>query len=261
MTLHVLIDRFQFIYEMEVIKKLRDFQKHSDRLYVILTNEAINTTEFPIPSCYIESYLKEVDNYAITILKYSAFKDKNSIISEIKEKYPQYDDIKIVENLAYTTDINYFDVLPNDSFRLGLYAATQHRYASGQPTVDVLIRYEDKILLGYKNKLKKYVLCGGFYDVEDDSFEESAIRETLEETNLIVDSPRYLFSHKINDIRYQNSKDRIITTVFKVEPKDITSLKASDDLDEVKWFTLKEIEESNEIFNEHKKIILRGFNL
>jgi bifunctional NMN adenylyltransferase/nudix hydrolase len=124
------------------------------------------------------------------------------------------------------------------------------RYPTVFPTVDIVIQRDGKLLLGRKPHQQKFRFVGGFADPAlDNSYEDAAIRETKEETGLIVSEVKYLVSARIDDPRYRGTEDCIITHLFLAtewsgEPK------AADDIAELKWFAASEISEDTFV-NEH----------
>lgn len=141
--------------------------------------------------------------------------------------------------------------LNSDDFRSGVTWAAYNKYPTVYSTVDVAIFNEDqsKILLGRKKNEKKFRFIGGFSDVSSSSFEEDARREVFEETNLSITDPVYLGSCRIDDWRYRKEKDKINTTLFYAK-KFSGQEKASDDIEEIKWFNYNELTE-NDLMEEH----------
>lgn len=136
-------------------------------------------------------------------------------------------------------------VMDSESFRVGVIYAYSNTYLKVYPTVDIaLFRHSKKeILLGRKNIDNKWRLLGGFSDPTDDSYEMAAARELREECGPVeTTSMHYEASLRVNDWRYRREEDKIITTLFST---DYTGgeVKGSDDIAEVKWFTLKELSE------------------
>ena len=151
------------------------------------------------------------------------------------------------------------DMLQDENFRRGWIAACFNRYPMNFPTVDAFILNEDKtkVLLcrKYNDPDNKYRTPGGFFDrTLDKSNEEAVVRETQEETGLIgVSKPVYLGSTPIDDPRYAGEPDGILTTAFVIE-KTIGEPKASDDLNGLRWFTIKELlEKDGDQFIEYHK--------
>lgn len=147
----------------------------------------------------------------------------------------------------------YKDVRSHEDFRRGYIEASKYKFPTAYPCVDIIM-YDtnNNILLAKKPGYDKYHLVGGFVDPTDESLEKAAEREFREEvlnlpTNLITDF-EYVTSMKINDWRYRGTKDGIISSLFSIclidtfiEYKD--KLKAGDDIEEVKWFNIDEINE------------------
>lgn len=82
---------------------------------------------------------------------------------------------------------------------------------------------------------------GGFVDPMDKSAEDAAVRELKEEIRLSCDpnSLTYLGSMRIDDPRFKNSVDSIITSFFMIVVPNNTLLYPGDDAAKVKWIELK----------------------
>ncbi|HZY80403.1 MAG TPA: NUDIX domain-containing protein [Cyclobacteriaceae bacterium] len=136
-------------------------------------------------------------------------------------------------------------VLDSEEFRTGIIYAYSNTYLKVYPTVDIAVFRNKKteILLGMKTIDKKWRLLGGFSDPTDDNYEMAAKRELTEECGEIDTTPmQYEGSFRVADWRYMNESDKIITTLFST---DFVSgnPKGSDDIADVKWFPLREVEE------------------
>lgn len=136
-------------------------------------------------------------------------------------------------------------VLDSEEFRTGIIYAYSNMYTKVYPTVDIALFRKNKseILLGKKSIDNKWRLLGGFSDATDESFEAAAKREMTEECGEIDTTPmQYEGSFAVADWRYANEDDKIITTLFST---DFVSgdPKGSDDIADVKWFSLREVEE------------------
>lgn len=122
-------------------------------------------------------------------------------------------------------------------WRAGVIWASQNRYASPKPTVDVAIFRPDfsELVLGRKPGEDAWRLPGGFADVKSESYEADAIREVLEETGCKIHGLEYVRSFKQNDWRYRGERDCITTLLFIATTEDEPV--AGDDLEEIVWRT------------------------
>ncbi len=143
-------------------------------------------------------------------------------------------------------------------YRMGVIHAVNERMPIVYPTVDCVPYKKENgmyyILLGHKESdEEKYRFIGGFTDKNDSSFEKAAIRELAEETggNLKHKKTEYIMSCAVDDFRYKNTKDGVITTFFCFEYENGTAV-ATDDIDEVKWFPLNKLQEN--IVSFHKPL-------
>lgn len=124
----------------------------------------------------------------------------------------------------------------NKDFRAGVIWATMNQYPSCYPTVDMAFFNETKsrILLARKPNEKAYRFVGGFVQ-PGQTFEETAVRETLEETHLTAHEVEYQKSFVINDWRYKNEQNKITTSLFVVTKWEGTP-EPDDDIEELRWF-------------------------
>lgn len=135
--------------------------------------------------------------------------------------------------------------IPNNRYvRMGMLKAAQIRFPISFATVDLAILSKNKrkvILVGRKRELGKLRFPGGFADVEDDSYEDSAIREGKEEVpKVIFRKVRYIGSKRIDDRRYRGSPDGIKTLFFTA--KHVRGKpKAGDDVDTAEWVLIKHL--------------------
>lgn len=153
-------------------------------------------------------------------------------------------------------------VMDSVEFRSGIIYAYANTYAKVYPTVDIAVFRNDKkeILLGKKANDQKWRLLGGFSDPTDANFEAAALRELYEECgNIKVGIPVYEGSFLVDDWRYRNETDKIITTLFSTEFESGSPV-GSDDIAEVRWFkvsSLPEMIQSNQTTETHTPLFNR----
>ncbi|MEL7003653.1 MAG: NUDIX domain-containing protein [Bacteroidota bacterium] len=167
----------------------------------------------------------------------------------------KYETIELPEHGDYNaTELRkkYADkVFESKDFRAGILYAVHNQYKKVYPTVDIAVFKNNKreILLGKKAINNKWRLIGGFVDPEDEGFEKAAQRELAEEAGPIETTPlTYETSAKIDDWRYRNEADKIITTLYSCDY--ISGVhKAQDDIIDLEWF---EVEALSGMIKEHK---------
>ncbi len=129
-------------------------------------------------------------------------------------------------------------------FRAGVIFAAYNQYPKVFPTVDVAIMKGDEVLLGRKPHQTLFRFIGGFVDPTDDSFEKAAQREAQEETGVEVGNLQYIGTARIDDWRYRNEVDKIITTLFTADYV-LGNATAQDDIAELRWFKMKDLKEGD----------------
>jgi bifunctional NMN adenylyltransferase/nudix hydrolase len=131
-----------------------------------------------------------------------------------------------------------------------------NQYTKVYPTVDIACFRNNKkeILLGKKATNNKWRFIGGFADPEDVSYETAAKRELIEECGeMEIGEVTYETSAKINDWRYRNEADKIITLLFSCDYIS-GSPAAQDDIIDLDWFPVTDLPqmiESETISPEH----------
>ena len=134
-------------------------------------------------------------------------------------------------------------VLSSNDFRAGILYAYYNQYTKVYPTVDIAMFRNNKIeiLLGKKSINNKWRFVGGFADPEDADYETAAKRELTEECGeMQTTAMTYETSRKINDWRYRNEADKIITLLFSCD-YEAGEPKAQDDIIDISWFRLAEL--------------------
>ena len=153
-------------------------------------------------------------------------------------------------------------IVSNKDFRKGIIWATMNQYFGPATTIDVAILNDDEtmVLVGKKEKENKFRFIGGFAN-SDESFEQTAHREALEETGLELMHLRYIKSMPINDWRYKNEKKKITTLFFKANILGGKPI-PGDDIHELAWIPIN-ADLLFDITEEHKKLVealLNSFN-
>lgn len=108
-------------------------------------------------------------------------------------------------------------------------------------------------LLVRKPAEKLWRLCGGFVDVADESFEMAARREVHEELGCEVGRLRYVGSFRVDDPRYREKLDKIVTALFVAAYVD-GPIRPADDVGEAQWFSTVDL---NQIVVEHRPLLVR----
>ncbi len=182
----------------------------------------------------------------------------DNLLKVYKGKYPTAElesDIFVSSAEIRRNIINSYP--PTKDFRAGLIAATGLRYPTCFTAVDIAVydKTKNQILLARKPGEKQYRFVGGFSDPQNNSFESDAIRELKEETGLTVgeNDLTYLGTSKIDDWRYRGSVDCIKTIFFLADYQGGTP-QADDDIEEVRWFSLTDINEDVVVY-EHKVLV------
>ena len=136
-------------------------------------------------------------------------------------------------------------VISNKFYRQGLIAAAFSRYPVSFTTVDAAILDGKGSVLLARKKIDpkgKWRFIGGFVDAKaDQNLEDAVKREVMEETgSLGVGEPEYIGSAAIDDWRYRQEQDGIMTTFFAI-PYTFGKPEARDDIDEIKWFDISQL--------------------
>lgn len=160
-------------------------------------------------------------------------------------------------------DVNADKVLDSSDFRMGINYAYQNVYPKVYATVDIAVLRNGQVLLGKKHNAANWRFPGGFTDPTDDSFEAAAARELQEECGeLVMEAMQYVGTARIDDWRYRNETDKIITTLYKTAYIS-GEAKANDDIAEVAWFDLEMLNKIS-ITPEHKPLVnmlLKNLNI
>lgn len=154
------------------------------------------------------------------------------------------------------------EIKSSSLWRAGAIYQAYNRYPVSYQTVDIAAITSDgkRILLAKKPLENLYRFIGGFVDPSDTSLEHSAMREFREETGgCEIGGMKYIGSFRVNDWRYANERDKIMTTLFKgtyVFGRPVPS----DDISELRWFDIEEFMTkefiNTQIVEEHRPLAL-----
>jgi len=201
----------------------------------------------------------------LDLLLSSTFQNEKFILYGSRDSFiPFYAGRNEVQEIPQTGDHNGTElrnqisdkVIGSEDFRSGIIYAYYNKYPTTYTTVDIVVFKAEyiTILLGKRNAEGKWRLPGGFVEPKDSSLEAAAVRELHEECGMIeIGDLKYETSLKVDDWRYKNEVDKIITTIFSCKAI-FGQPRAGDDLDQVEWFTLtsvKKMVEENEIIDTH----------
>lgn len=158
----------------------------------------------------------------------------------------------------------FHEIRDTEDFRRGICYATANQYRKSVPTVDVAVERSRpdcgpkncttliEVLLAHKNEdgEGKWRFIGGHIDVGKESAEQAGRREVTEESGTSCHSLKYITSCPIDDWRYRGTGDSIFTTFFAATYGAGPSI-AADDVDSVRWFDLKDLNEKMMVDTHH----------
>ena len=147
-------------------------------------------------------------------------------------------------------------------FRSGVIYQSYNQYPKVHPCVDVAIldESEEKVLLAKRPFEDGWRFIGGFSKPTDVSYEHTVRRKISEDAgrNLSTNNPRYIGSCQIPDWRYQSEEDKILSILF-ITKKQFGRIDPSDDVSELKWWDISELEKDEKIITKEHKILLDMF--
>lgn len=173
---------------------------------------------------------------------------RDSFIDHYEGRFPtrELEPEVILSGSAFRKAIASRKTRAQKAFREGVIWASLSRFKNAYPTVDVApFRIVDgkkiQILMGRKDHEDKFRFIGGFVDPEiDNSYEDAARREAVEEANVVLGRLYPGGSRKQDDWRYRRTPDKIFTTFYIAEIKGGTPA-PGDDIVELKWFDFDEL--------------------
>lgn len=140
-------------------------------------------------------------------------------------------------------------ILQTEEERRGAIYNAQNQYKKVYPCADMVVwipspgannlpTKQCKVLLGRKKGDTGWRTPGGHVDYEDETYEQTAIREAREETGAHIEHATYIGSFRLVD--YCTTPTQIKHTALFLGRHLWGPLEASDDLDEIKQFTFEE---------------------
>jgi bifunctional NMN adenylyltransferase/nudix hydrolase len=140
-------------------------------------------------------------------------------------------------------------------FRTGVIYGVTKRFKSPYTAVDIAPVREGKVLMVRKPDEKGLRFAGGHVDNSDESFEAAALREFKEEVgrNMVVSTPVYVKSFRINDWRYKKTKEKIFSSLYVVECLSGTP-DPDDDVNYAEWVPFEDLYRTN-IEPEHQPLV------
>jgi len=124
-----------------------------------------------------------------------------------------------------------------EDFRAGIIYASQKHWPRINPTVDILAYSDTHVLMGEKSAQPGLLRFPGGYVDREESLENAALRELVEETSLAVaPKPQYIMSTHIADWR-DTPDSTTLTTFFGCKVDNLLEAKAGDDLSKVVLLT------------------------
>ncbi len=163
-------------------------------------------------------------------------------------------------------DIDGSIVVNHPDWRRGVIYASQNKYGSIYPCVDIAvlrpmsgnlggpIKNNLQILLGKRdNEAGRWRLPGGHVSISDDGADAAARRELNEETGLECGYLNYVGNYKVKSWRDTERGGVIFTTLF-VTAYTFGGAMARDDLDGLEWIPLETVKQYS-FADSHKMLI------
>lgn len=275
--LAVIIGRFQTpIFHHGYEKLFSEARKVSENILILVGTSPITDKKNPYNYCAVSDFLSSKAPHIGTpkkIYKHKALYDHpnddiwfESLLQSL-EGYPMYEPVFIVGETSgalrvlkekkckvvivpndysvCSTDIREnAEYINSDEFRKGMLYQEMRKFDTVYSTVDVIPVLADKsILLGKKRTDDKYRFIGGFVAPGDVTLEVTLRRELKEETGLYVTSEKIVSigSCRVDDWRYKDSNNKIMTNVFMCFMPTSDRGIARDDIVEVKSFNYTDV--------------------
>lgn len=202
----------------------------------------------------LDNQIEDIIGPNQTVILYGS---RKSFIDKYKGKFKtiELESTRIVSGTEIRKIISN-KVKSSKDFRHGVIWAVYNTYPYSLATVDIAIvdPNNHSVLLAKKPGENKYRFVGGFSTPQSNSYEDDAKREVLEETGLTVEDLQYIKSFKIKDWRYEDEQTKI-KTLFFMGIYTFGCPCASDDISEVKWFKISNLDVERDIMEEHQEMM------
>jgi bifunctional NMN adenylyltransferase/nudix hydrolase len=206
-------------------------------------------------SQWLDRMIKSQTTASQTVMLYGS---RDSFLSHYMGKYPtmELEAEQIISGTEIRNEVKRQRPKNSQEWREGVVAGAFNRFPVNYVTVDIAIFNEDRteILLGQKEHETRWRLPGGFSESASHSLEEDARREAQEETNLEVTDLTYKGSYRINDWRYRNEVDKIMTVLFECRAM-FGKAEGGDDLPRVKWFKIADLDLERDVMPNHHHLL------
>jgi bifunctional NMN adenylyltransferase/nudix hydrolase len=200
-------------------------------------------TILPIRDCaYDEEWSKHIDQTIREIYPFGTvtlYGGRDSFIAHYKGGFP----CEELESKHFISATEVRRQVSNEArrtrdFRAGVIYAAYNQFPRVVSTVDIAplreMNGEIQVLLAKKPGEQGWRFIGGHVDPSDVNLEMAARRETGEEANIDIEGLRYIGSFRIEDWRYTNEVDRIVTTFFAATYVS-GAVQPQDDISELRW--------------------------
>ena len=225
-----------------------DFQARQQMILKSFPNfTVIYENDVPSNEVWSKNIDKKITDLTTASQTAVIYGSRDSFIESYSGKYPTQELLQevYVSGTEERRGIGSKSTKASEEFREGVIWATQNRFPTAYHTVDIAIfdKTGTRLLLGQKPGETQWRFVGGFLDpIKDNSTEDGARREVKEETGATISDLTYICSQKIDDWRYRNEEDKIITSFFTATHAS-GDLEPGDDIAYIRWFTYSELTE------------------
>lgn len=144
------------------------------------------------------------------------------------------------------------EVMTSRDFRAGVIYAAYNQYDKVFAAVEVAVLKGHNILLARKPTENELRFIGGFTLPDDNSFEDTVRREVRTEACIEVHNIRYVGSAKIDDWRYREESDKIISLLYVADYAG-GHIEPNDDISELRLVPIHEFSASM-LVEEHRSL-------